>query len=760
MTIERAIRKARCNIGQAIVWAVQALPPRALESFLIKSVPLALIWTFSTYHLTNTFSEMVSAAETETSQTALDFEQNIRRIVNEVDRTIGYLREFHAQFGGQQSWPRILQMELFKSDMVAQIGVTDSRGAMISSSGMLYPKESIDLSDRDHVRTHLSDNSDKLFISIPVLGRVSGRWTVQFSRPYFNNARVFEGVVVVSLNVDYLERTYRGLHLQEGSGIALFGPDGIIRAGRGVYADQFGKPVPAEALKLAATGKASVQTAFSALVGGSPVAVAVLRDLGDISLRILFDNRSVAAEYLWRKKAHYSLFAAVSLSLGSLILTSFYLSRRRNYDEKLNFLAYFDPLTGLPNRRRFLQILRARCEQGKEERELFLFFIDIDRLKRINDRHGQAAGDTVLKQFAERLRQLFTCWHADVARLGGDEFAVVFDAPHDKQLDTICESALALLRVPFQYERQFLRAQCSIGAARLSVAADSKATLIRAANFALLEAKQRGGNCCQTFDEQLSLRIDREMTLEAELAQALEDRALDVHYQRIVCANTRRVTGYEALVRWQKVDGTFVPPSEFVPIAESRGLIAELDRFVIDRVFSEARRLIVRPDIGVAINISARELRDSKIAEFLNSCAERYNVSPANIRVEITETAILDDMEIALRELRRIKDMGFQILLDDFGTCYASLSNLLTFPVSGLKIDQSFVRDINSDARDRVIVSAMVHIARGLNLRVVAEGVENEREAKRLSRMGVDHLQGYLFGRPAPIGKVLLEQVA
>lgn len=729
---------------------------RPLRIVLTHIAPILLIWMLCFYHLSSTYSLMVADADRETNRLARIVEENTRRTVSEVERTIGYLREMYAYVGDhaagdKSSWANILEKQFASSAMVAQVAAIDKNGFLISSSGQLHPIERMYLGDRDHISAHLGDPSDKLYISTPVLGRVSGKWTIQFTRPFFEKDRVLGGVLVVSLNVDYLALTYRNMEIDERSGIALLNPRGVILAGRGPYAEQYGLSVPPEALQPATVDDTGLGTLLLGMLRREEFKTRVLRSLDDIPVRILFENRAAAAHALWLSNARNHIAASAALSLCSFLLTTILVRRRRAYEQTLNRLAFYDPLTGLANRRAFSKALRQRCLEGAPDSELIVIVVAVDQIKGISDRYGQSVADNALAQAAERLSRQFEDEQTVIGRLSDDEFAIVARAGNADCLNVICKSALAVLRVPFYTNRQLRRMTCSIGAARMAVEDDAEARLMNAASFALREAKRQGGDRYQLYDRLLHEKVERELRIEAELIDALEDNQLDVYFQPVVHTASRTVVGYEALVRWRKEDGSFVSPAEFVPLAEARGLVGRLDRFVIDRVFSLAHRLITHPGMAISINISASELHNGDVLNFLTQCASRYDVNPVNIRIEITETAILHDIDIAVDELHQLIKAGFHILLDDFGTGYSSLSYLLRFPLSGIKIDRSFVHGLNSDPRDRVIVSSIVHIARELGLRVVAEGVETEQEAAILCNMGVDFLQGYMFGRPSPI---------
>lgn len=413
-------------------------------------------------------------------------------------------------------------------------------------------------------------------------------------------------------------------------------------------------------------------------------------------------------------------------------------------EREAQHLANHDALTGLPNRRKLeLELFMRAGRANSSPTRLAVAVVDLDRFKDINDTLGHHAGDDLIRSVGERLRQNL---RADdfIARLGGDEFAILRECKELADADQLSSTIASAFATPFAVTGHQIEANASVG---MAIAGYERAIedLVREADIALYEAKDRGRGCTVRFAPAMAKRIEERRSLEIDLKIAIANKALTMHYQPIVEAATGIVSSVEALVRWQCPKHGNVGPDIFVPIAEETGMMADLGRFVIEQAIEDSKRW---PQLSTAINISPAQLRSSSILHDLIEPTKRHGVSPKNITIEITESVLMANDQRTLRTLNILKDSGFSIALDDFGSGYSSLAYVRDFPFDRLKIDRSFVTGLDDTSRSVEIVKAVVNFGKILGRDVVAEGIETEQEMQAMQAAGVTHLQGYLFSRP------------
>jgi diguanylate cyclase (GGDEF)-like protein/PAS domain S-box-containing protein len=426
--------------------------------------------------------------------------------------------------------------------------------------------------------------------------------------------------------------------------------------------------------------------------------------------------------------------------------------------EHLDHLAHHDQLTGLPNRLYLAHRLPGAIEEAKRSRTMLaVLFLDLDRFKHINDSRGHETGDRLLKTVAERVRA--TVRDGDiVVRMGGDEFIVVLQAV--TRAEVIVETAARIneaLSAPVIVDGRPLVTTVSIGVSLFPRDGADMGELLRHSDTAMYQAKDRGRNNFQLFSPVMARKIRERVAIEASLRAALEREELDVHYQPIVEIATNRVTALEALLRWKHPTQGYILPGRFIDIAEETGLIVAVGDFVLDRVLEDMscwRREGAAP-VPIAVNISAVQLQRTNLPEKVRTLTRTHDVSPTMLQLELTESAMFERRESRGAGARRdavseLRDLGVRIAIDDFGTGYSSLGYLKQWHVDFLKIDRSFVRDLVTDMSDLAIVGAIIAIARHLNIRVIAEGIEGWQQLEKLRQLGCGLAQGYLFAKPAP----------
>ena len=429
------------------------------------------------------------------------------------------------------------------------------------------------------------------------------------------------------------------------------------------------------------------------------------------------------------------------------------ITSRVEADKELARMAHYDPLTGLPNRALLHgRLKRAMARADRARSLLAVIFLDLDQFKEINDSLGHAVGDAVLKETAIRLEGCLRATDT-VARLGGDEFTVLLeDVRSTDEITRICDKILRVVSERISVAGHDLHLSTSVGVTVYPQDDHGADTLLRNADLAMYHAKQEGRNNVQFYSQDMSERTERRVDLLGRLRSATAREEFALHYQPQVDVRSGAVVGVEALLRWSEPGRGLVPPAHFIPLAEETGLIVPIGEWVLREACRQARRWL---DAGhalqkMAVNLSPRQFRQKNLVQTVDAILRETGLPPERLELEITESTMMQRAEEAIGSLRGLHELGVQISLDDFGTGYSSLSYLHRFPVHTLKVDQSFVRDIKSDRDDAAIVSTVITLARQLNLRSLAEGVETEAQLAYLRARGCDVFQGFLFCRPLP----------
>jgi diguanylate cyclase (GGDEF)-like protein len=474
-------------------------------------------------------------------------------------------------------------------------------------------------------------------------------------------------------------------------------------------------------------------------LGGSELGLLVV--MGAVALLALTLFTSTLDGRL-RRRSH---FLAASLRAANLELTA--------ANDSLRTLAFRDSLTGLANRVLFddrLQRAVQRVDEAGRTCRLAVLFVDLDGFKPVNDSWGHGQGDELLRQAAERLRMVARQGDT-LARVGGDEFVLLIeDADPPADCLAPAQRIVDALGEPFDIGGHALSLSASVGVVVYPDHGDASRLLARA-DAAMYAAKHGGGNCCSLFEPRMDGNAGDQLSLQSELRHAVERGELRLYYQPKIDVRSGAVAGVEALLRWQHPQRGLVSPAVFIPVAERFGLINALGQWVIDEACRQmAEWAAAGQPLKVAINISVYQLRHGDLAGHIESALKRHRVPPADLLCEITESGAMEDEQTSRQAFDDLVRIGVYLSIDDFGTGYSSLSYLRRLPARQLKIDRSFVNDLETSADARAVVLAVLSVAHALGLRVVAEGVETDGQRDVLGRMGCDELQGYFYARPMP----------
>lgn len=410
--------------------------------------------------------------------------------------------------------------------------------------------------------------------------------------------------------------------------------------------------------------------------------------------------------------------------------------------------ARHDALTGLPNRMHFMESLDQSISDAVQiEAEFAVLMLDLDRFKEINDTLGHAVGDKLLTELGARLQAISSSYYA-VSRLGGDEFALILSDANTEEALVAAKELVMLVDNSFNIDDHTLVIDMSIGISLFPRDGIDQEALLKRADIAMYLAKQNT-NHYMIYDEDEDTLSPQRLGLISRVKDAIAQEEFELHYQPVFKATGFELHGFEALIRWPQADGSFIPPNEFIPQIEQSRFIGSISRWVIRRSIQQLNQWSIDDQsFSMSVNLSAADLQDSELVTYIKSCVDEYDICAGRLCFEITESAIMRDIERAKGVINDIIGMGAAIALDDFGTGYSSLSLLREFPAQFIKIDQSFVKEMSSNSEDRAIVGAMIDLGHNLGRSIVAEGVEDEGAARMLGKLGCDLLQGYYLSRP------------
>lgn len=430
------------------------------------------------------------------------------------------------------------------------------------------------------------------------------------------------------------------------------------------------------------------------------------------------------------------------------------ITEKKVSEERIRTLAYNDALTNLPNRQLFIERMQRAIVRAQRKNDMVaLLYLDLDRFKHINDSLGHPVGDVLIQQVADRLQR---CVRAEdtVARLGGDEFTLIIEEVSDSnQVVRVANKILGSFVDPFMIEGNSLHATASIGISLYPEHGKDVDELVKYADVSMYHAKERGGNQYGFYLPEMTTRAEEWVQLEGELSQALERGQLELYYQPQVNSRSGELFGAEALLRWNHPDKGVISPLKFIPMAEATGMINAFGEWVISEACRQLRSWLANGLMlkSVAVNVSGHQLQNDGLVEFIEQQLKLHELEPSQLELEVTESYLMGHSSTQDRILADLKHLGVRIAIDDFGTGYSSLSRLKYLPLTKLKIDRSFVRDIVQDSNDEAIVMAVAALSNSLQLEVIAEGVEESAQVEKLQQHGCDQIQGYFYSPPLPV---------
>jgi diguanylate cyclase (GGDEF)-like protein/PAS domain S-box-containing protein len=486
-----------------------------------------------------------------------------------------------------------------------------------------------------------------------------------------------------------------------------------------------------------------------------------LKELEDLSSRLLKGEVIDRVELIRQRRDGSSIHISMSLAplrdtsgqMNGYLAISADITDRKLAEKKIEYLAYHDALTGLPNR----LLLQDRFEQAKAHatranNHLAVLFLDLDNFKIINDSMGHDAGDALLKQIAKRLSSCVRETDT-ISRQGGDEFLILLsDLALADDAAPVLVKIIEQLQIPFQSEGQEVATSVSMGVAIFPQDGTSFEALLKKADMAMYQAKEDGRNTYRFFDEAMNVEAVEHLFIRNSLRRAQGRDEFVLHYQPKIELDSGAITGAEALIRWNHPELGLVAPNRFIPVAEESGLIVPMGTWVLGEACRQVFEWNKKGNcsLSIAVNLSAVQFKRGDIEKSVRQALEVSGLEPSLLELELTESILIQNVESVLANVKRLKALGVKLSIDDFGTGYSSLSYLKRFDIDKLKIDQSFVRDLATDPEDAAIVRAIIQMARSLSLRTIAEGVETEAMLQQLRDFGCNEAQGYYFARPMP----------
>ena len=761
------------SVAQALVWLRAAGAAARLRRYLARVIEpamlfpaitilvLGVVWgtTLNLVKVERAAAEHAAAVSSD--ELAETYEAQVVRALREIDLTLKFVKYAYELRGRQAVLQELKDKSLLPPALLFVVSIADSTGNVVAST---KPSTAVNIADQDYFQ--IPRQVDTLSIGQPPHGPSIGEGKLHFSRRLDAADGRFAGIVTIAVDAAYFVSGYETSKLGEHGVLGILGVDGVFRARRTGEAVSAGDARGYTAV-LPAANQASREAELSTNAWDGVLRYTSVRQLYEFPLAVIVglsaDEQLIATRqslhtYLWRAAAAsfiLILIAAVLSRMGRQLAAS----RLRVVEEQLahaarvEHLAYHDSLTALPNRSLFSKLLGQSINQAhRYNKRLAVMFLDLDRFKQINDTLGHEAGDQLLQEVAARLKACLRDSDT-VARLGGDEFVMLLpELAEEAYVATVAQKILSAVARPFVLLGQEFRVTASIGISTYPQDGLDEQTLTKNADIAMYQAKEEGKNNFQFYSEALNVNSLERLTLESSLRHALERSEFELHYQAKRDIRSGRITGMEALLRWQHPDLGIIAPMQFIPIAEETGLIVPIGKWVLKTACLQnmAWQTQGLPQLSMAINLTARQFFDDGLLPDLAAMLAATGMDAHLLELEIAESLLMRDVERSLGILAGLKGMGIRIAIDDFGVGYSSLATLQQFPLDTIKIDRSFIRDVASLDEDKALTEAIIAMGRTLSLTVVAQGVETKAQADFLRLNACDEFQGFYFDVPMP----------
>ena len=733
---------------------------------LVAVVALAAIWGTTLIQIRDERAAAAHATATSSHELVELYETQVVRALREIDLTLKLVKYAYERGGKESVLQELKARSLLPPELLFVVSIADRKGNVVASTGRAGMPN---IASQNLSQSR--DRTNAIEVNRPQQDPVSGEWTLVFSRRLDAADGSYGGIVMISVAAAYFVSGYEASQLGRHGLLAVIGTDGIIRARRSGETISAGGIADYGALVMHAPDEAKSETSLQTdawdgvrryisarRLYGFPLAVIV----GLSADEQMAPMRRAERSDLWRA-AGVSLLLILILGVMARMSWQLVLSRRRTVEEHVHataqaqHLAHHDSLTLLPNRGLFNKLLGRSIKQAhRHKRQLALLFLDLDHFKNINDTLGHEAGDQLLQEVAARLEACVRDSDT-VARLGGDEFVVLLlEIDVEKYVATVAQKILSAIARPFVLAGQESRVTASIGISTYPQDGLDEQTLTRNADSAMYQAKEEGKNQFRFYSGKLNASALERLELESGLRHALERNEFQLHYQAKRNVRDGRITGMEALLRWQHPALGTVAPMRFIPVAEETGLIVPLGRWVlrtacVQNVAWQAQGL---PHLSMAVNLTPRQFYDEGLLPDLAAILQASAMDGRLLELEIHESLLMHDVEKTLSILTGLKGMGIRIAIDDFGIGYSSLSSLRQFPLDTIKIDRSLIRDVAHVHHDKDLAAAIIAMGRTLSLNVVAQGVETKEQADFLRQKDYGEFQGFYLNKPMPADEV------
>jgi len=730
--------------------------------FTMVIAAITVLWTITFRLIDNDFANSRINAAKSVSALALTFEAQVVRAIREIDQSLNVVKRSYEINNGQATLNMVEDWGLLLPDFLFVTSITDADGNIISSTRG-FEKDNI--ADQSYFIEQLE--FDHLAVSQPWQDPYNKVQKLTFSRRISTPSGAFAGIALTSVDASYFVSGYEEAQLGRHGVLGILGNDGVFRSKRsgktivsGERAD-YAQLVP-DSDEAEYLGVRLLNNSWDQIRRYT-----VATELYDIPLAVILGLSEEEQLEESTKLRQLYLQRAAGASIIILLLTAvlYYLSRQLqqsrqrimneqiSHSQQVEYLAYHDGLTDLPNRSFFSHLLSHGIAEAKRyERRLALLFLDLDRFKIINDTLGHDAGDELLIEVARRLTEVLRETDT-VARLGGDEFVILLPEMNDeKQLTEVAKKILSAVGKPFLLAGQDLRVTVSIGISVFPLDGEDEQTLVKNADIAMYHAKEGGKNNFSFYSDELNADSLERLALESSLRLAVDRDEFVLHYQEKHDLRSGEITGAEALLRWQHPALGLIQPMQFLPLAEETGLIIPIGKWVIEAACKQTNQWLEQglPPRCISVNLTERQFTDAHLLDDIASILHRSAINPAQLELEITESLLLSNFDKALETLAKIKALGVRIAIDNFGTSYTSLSTLDKFHFDTLKIDGSVIRDIANGPSDKQLTEAIISVGRTMAMTIVAEGVETQEQADFLLASSCDQVQGFYYDKPGP----------